>query len=199
MKNILSMLIMAVLASVSSFQIIAAEAPARESMRTKAGLYVDAREAHKMLHDSQDKEVVLIDVRDAIEIKFTGYTEMTDIHVPWTIIDSSKWNNKKQSYGGAINKDFAADLGGQLNELGVSKQAKLIFMCRSGSTRSAPAADVFYDMGYENVYSMVDGFEGGKAKSGDHKGARVVDGWKNSGLPWGWKLEQDVMYGVELP
>jgi rhodanese-related sulfurtransferase len=77
-----------------------------------------------------------------------------------------------------------------------SVEAHLIFMCRSGSTRSAPAADIFFDRGYANVYSMVDGFEGGKAKQGEHKGARVVSGWKNSGLPWGWKLEKAVMYGI---
>lgn len=76
-------------------------------------------------------------------------------------------------------------------------QAHLIFMCRSGSTRSAPAADALYAMGYANVYSMVDGFEGGKAKDGAHKGARVVDGWKNTGLPWGRKLEKDVVYGLK--
>ena len=27
-------------------------------------------------------------------------------------------------------------------------------------------------------------------------GARVVNGWKNSTLPWDWKLEQDVMYAL---
>ena len=72
----------------------------------------------------------------------------------------------------------------------VRKKAHLIFMCRSGSTRSTPAANTFFDNGYANVYYMVDGFEGGKAKDGSHLGARVADDWKNAGLPWGWKLEK---------
>jgi rhodanese-related sulfurtransferase len=175
---------------------VAADAPEKESMRTKAGLYVDARETHEMLTNPEGREVVLVDVRDAVEVKFTGYTVMTDIHVPWKIIDASTWDDKKQSYGGYVNKNFGEDVKSRLDTLGISKQAHIIFMCRSGSTRSAPAADALFAMGYPNVYSMVDGFEGGKSKGGTHKGARVVDGWKNSGLPWGWKLEHDVMYGL---
>ena len=49
---------------------------------------------------------------------------------------------------------------------------------------------------HENVYTMVDGFEGGSAKSGPQKGSRVVNGWKNSGLPWRWKLDSEKMYVV---
>lgn len=175
---------------------IAAEAPGKAGMRTKAGLYLTAHESYEMLTKPEGREVVLIDVRDPTELKFTGYTSMTDVHVPWKIIDTGIWNEKKQSYGGYINKNFAEQVQTRLDEMGVSKNAHLIFMCRSGSTRSAPAANVFYDAGYRNVYSVVDGFEGGKANDGPHKGARVIDGWKNSGLPWGWKLEKDTVYGV---
>ncbi len=188
---------LAILLSLSlAFNALAASAPEKASMRTKAGLYVDASETHAMINQPEEREVVLIDVRDAVEIRFTGYTDMTDIHVPWKIIDPATWDEKKQTYGGYINAAFGEDVKARLDVLGVSKDAHLIFMCRSGSTRSAPAANVLYDMGYANVYSMVDGFEGGKAKDGVYKGARVVNGWKNSGLPWGWKLEKDVAYGL---
>ena len=180
-----------------AFTAVAADAPEKASMQTKAGLYVDSPETHDMLTKPEGREVVLIDVRDAIEIKFTGYTDMTAIHVPWKIMDPASWDEKKQSYGGYVNKNFGDDVKSRLDALGISKQAHIIFMCRSGSTRSAPAADSLFAMGYPNVYSMVDGFEGGKAKDGPHKGARVVDGWKNSELPWGWKLERDVMYGLK--
>lgn len=179
-----------------AFNATAANAPGKDSMRTKAGLYVNAVEAHQMITKPEEREIVLIDVRDGVEIKFTGYTKMTDIHVPWKVIDSNKWDDKKQSYGGQRNANFSDELQTQLDKMGVSKKAHLIFMCRSGSTRSAPAADIFFSKGYANVYSMVDGFEGGKAKDGAHKGARVVNGWKNAGLPWGWKLEKGVMHGI---
>jgi len=147
-----------------TFSAVAADAPEKASMHTQAGLYVDAPETYAMMTRPEGREVVLIDVRDPVEVKFTGYTDMTNIHVPWKIMDATRWD---------------------------------IFMCRSGSTRSAPAADALYARGYSNVYSMVDGFEGGKAKSGTEKGARVVNGWKNSELPWGWKLDKDVIYGLK--
>ncbi len=185
-----------ILLTLLSFNSMAAKTPDKASMQTKSGLYIDSVEAHQMINNPQDREIVLIDVRDSVEIKFTGYTKMTDIHVPWKIIDSNKWDAKTQSYGGHRNVDFAKEVEAQLDKMGVSKNAHLIFMCRSGSTRSAPAADALFDKGYSNSYSLVDGFEGGKAKQGAHKGARVINGWKNSGLPWGWKLEQDVMYGI---
>jgi len=180
----------------TSLNATAASVPDKDSKRTKAGLYLNSIEAHQMITEPDGREIVLVDVRDGVEIKFTGYTEMTDIHVPWKVIDTDKWDAKKQSYGSHRNTGFSNELQTQLDKMGISKKAHLIFMCRSGSTRSAPAADIFFDKGYANVYSMVDGFEGGKAKDGEHKGSRTVNGWKNSGLPWGWKLEKDVMHGI---
>lgn len=191
MKSLLMLLLLPL-----AFSAVAADAPVKPGMRTKAGLYVDGREAYAMLTRPQGREVVLIDVRDPIELMFTGYTQMTDIHVPWKLIDAGTWNENKQSYGGQVNHNFAEEVMARLDVLGIGRDAHLIFMCRSGSTRSAPAADALYDRGYRNVYSMIDGFEGGKARDGVHRGARVVDGWKNAGLPWGWKLEKDVMYGL---
>ena len=196
MTKSIAVMVMVAGMTVTTTAAMAADAPEKDSMRTRAGLYVDAREAHEMLIRPEGREVVLIDVRDAVELKFTGYTDMTDIHVPWKIIDAGTWDEKKQSYGGSVNNSFGEDVKARLDALGTSKQAHIIFMCRSGSTRSAPAADTLLAMGYPNVYSMVDGFEGGKSKEGPLKGARVVDGWKNSELPWGWKLEHDVMYGI---
>ncbi|HAJ92270.1 MAG TPA: sulfurtransferase, partial [Gammaproteobacteria bacterium] len=106
-----------------AFSAIAADVPEKASMRTKAGLYVDARESHDMLTKPEGREVVLVDVRDAVEIKFTGYTDMTAIHVPWKIIDASRWDEKKQSYGGSVNKNFGEDVTARLDALGVSKDA----------------------------------------------------------------------------
>jgi len=64
-------------------------------------------------------------------------------------------------------------------------------MCRSGY-RSADAANLLAKAGYKNVFNLVDGFEGDKAESG--KGQRVVNGWKNSDLPWSDELDKAKMY-----
>ena len=73
------------------------------------------------------------------------------------------------------------------------KAVPIILMCASGS-RSPVAAGDLYDAGYQKVYFQVEGFEGIKAKQGPDKGKRVVNGWKNSGLPWGYHLKTEKMY-----
>ncbi len=195
----------------------AAPTPTKATAQTKAGLYVTAAEAYEMLQNPGDCKVVLVDVRDPVEIMFTGYTGMADIHVPLKIIDPAVWDEARLNsattgditnllpavwdeagtrYQANTNPDFVAEVTARLEDLGGDKDSHIIFMCRSGSTRSGPAADALYEAGFRNVYTMVDGFEGGKAKSGPHEGARVVNGWKNSGLPWGWKLDPEKMYVV---
>ena len=47
------------------------------------------------------------------------------------------------------------------------------------------------DAGYKNVYNIIDGFEGGKSKKTKH---RTVNGWKNAGNPWGYKLMKKQAY-----
>ena len=173
----------------------AAPEPKKATSKIASGLYLTAKEAYKM--KIEDDKVILVDVRDPIEIMFTGYTKLTDIHVPYMIADHSMFNGNSKSYRFYRNPHFNKDMEARLDALGADEQTKIIFMCRSGSTRSAPTANIVYELGYKNVYSMVDGFEGGKSKKqGKGKGARVVHGWKNSGLPWGWKLEENVAYTV---
>ena len=41
---------------------------------------------------------------------------------------------------------------------------------------------------------MVDGFEGDTVKDGEKKNWRLVNGWKNSGLPWSYALNKAKMY-----
>ena len=76
----------------------------------------------------------------------------------------------------------------------MTKDAPIILMCRSGGTRGAPSAQQLWGKGYTNVYVVTDGFEGDKIKDGEQKSWRVVNGWKNSGLPWSYKLNKEKMY-----
>jgi rhodanese-related sulfurtransferase len=71
----------------------------------------------------------------------------------------------------------------------LTKDDPVILICRSGS-RSAAAANALTAAGFKKAYSVVDGFEGDKAKEGPDKGQRVVNGWKNKKQPWGYKLEK---------
>ena len=68
----------------------------------------------------------------------------------------------------------------EINDHGLSKESKLMFICRSGA-RSRSAAEFLTNHGYKNCYNFCEGFEG----SHDDKGQRAsVNGWKYSKLPW---------------
>jgi rhodanese-related sulfurtransferase len=94
-----------------------------------------------------------------------------------------------------VNSDFADSVASRMQHKGLSKNDSVILICRSGS-RSSKAADLLAKLGYSKVYSVAEGFEGDKAKHGNQKGQRVVNGWKNAGLPWSYKLAKAKMYKV---
>ena len=104
-----------------------------------------------------------------------------------------EWNPDKHDFQLSPNSNFLPAIEELLAKRKLGKDAKIVLMCRSGS-RSAKAANLLDQAGYKNVYSVTDGYEGGKAKSGPHKGQRVVDGWRNANLPWTYKLERKKMY-----
>lgn len=160
--------------------------------KSTLGLYVSATEAYVMLQ--RDPKAILIDVRDPVEIKFTGFAEPTKIHVPYELTDTSGWNDKAQSWPMRPNPHFTDEVVTKLNALGADKDTTIIMICRSGSTRSAPAVDRLAELGYRNVWSVTDGFEGSTKLSGPSKGVRMVDGWRNSGLPWSYKVPADVAW-----
>ncbi|MGM0914745.1 MAG: rhodanese-like domain-containing protein [Pseudomonadota bacterium] len=159
---------------------------------TQLGLYVTASEAYELMQENE--RAVLIDVRDPIEIKFTGFAEPTDIHVPWVLADRDSFDAEAKTWPMVRNADFEAQVRAELAALDVAEDDPIIVMCRSGSTRSAPGADVIAEMGYSEVYSMTDGFEGGKLEEGDSRGVRAVNGWRNSGLPWSYEIDPDVAW-----
>ncbi|SCA55777.1 Rhodanese-like protein [Candidatus Terasakiella magnetica] len=170
----------------------AADVPKKETALTKSGLYVTALEAYDILQ--KDQKALLIDVRDPVEIMFTGWTNDTDIHVPFRIVDRTRVTGK--SFEFPLNETFMEEVEEKLAEYGANKSTTLLFMCRSGSTRSAPAASMFFELGYKNSYTIVDGFEGGKLKEGNSMGVRAKNGWRNSGLPWTYTLDSNKLYTV---
>lgn len=159
---------------------------------TQLGLYVTAAEAHELMQT--DERAVLVDVRDPIEIKFTGFAEPTDIHVPWVLADRENYDAETKTWPMVRNPDFEAQVRAELEALGVAEDDPILVMCRSGATRSAPAADVITEMGYDEVYSVTDGFEGGKLEDGNSAGVRAKSGWRNSGLPWSYEIDPAVAW-----
>ncbi|HSG10483.1 MAG TPA: rhodanese-like domain-containing protein [Gammaproteobacteria bacterium] len=166
-----------------------------EKKKTKLGLYMTAQQAYDYTTANMDKTLFL-DIRTPSELNYLGAATVMDAHVPFVLMDISGWDDKKHRYKRADNKNFVADVEARLKKKGLTKEDTVILMCRSGK-RSASAVNKLADAGYTKVYSVVDGYEGDKSKDPETKGMRVVNGWKNSGLPWTYSLDRDLMYFPE--
>lgn len=180
----------AIFAIASISPLFAADAPKDPSRQTSWGLYVDSREAYQMKTGESGAEVLFVDVRDPIEIMFTGFTDVVDVNVPYMASNRQKWNDKKNVYAMEVNPAFEAQVAKALADRKLSKDSPVVLMCRSGGERGAPSAKMLEGKGYKQVYVVTDGFEGDTVKDGDKKNWRLVNGWKNSGLPWGYTLNK---------
>ncbi|MCI4662303.1 MAG: sulfurtransferase [Neomegalonema sp.] len=172
---------------------LAADAPSDPKKQTAWGLYLSAQEAHDMEMSGGDA-VLFVDVREPIEIMFTGFTDVVDVNVPFMLANPSKWNPKKPVLAMEKNPGFAQGILDALAERGLDKSAPVILMCRSGGTRGAPSAKALEGLGLEKVYVVVDGFEGSTDKANPKGPWRTVNGWKNAGLPWSYKLNPEKIY-----
>ena len=155
--------------------------------QTRLGLYVSAGEAAELMMAHSD--ILLLDVRTRAELMFVGMPTVAAKNIPYVDFGSYAYDVKKKTYKLDPNPAFSSEVEKFLATKGASKSTTLILMCRSGS-RSAKAANELAKLGYSNVYSMVDGFEGDK----DKQGLRTVNGWKNAGLPWTTKLDRERLY-----
>ena len=191
--NCKSLLAFVALLSIT-LSVSAAPVPDSQDRQTSWGLYVDSREAYQMKNSPSGKTMLFVDVRDPIEIMFTGFTDTVDINIPFLISNPTKWNEKKSVYAMEPNKNFESDIVKALNDRGLTKDDKIILMCRSGGERGAPSAKALDGKGFKQVYVVTDGFEGDTVKEGPKKNWRLVNGWKSSGLPWGYKLNKKKMY-----
>lgn len=171
----------------------AADEPDDPARQTPWGLYLTAAEAYEMKQAEGDA-VLFVDVRDPVEIMFTGFTDVVDRNIPFLLSDPSQWHAKKPVFKMARNPSFAADVEAALAEAGLDSSAPVILMCRSGGSRGAPSAKALEALGLEEVYVVVDGFEGGTVKDHPNGPWRLKNDWKNSGLPWSYSLNKEKMY-----
>jgi len=161
--------------------------------QTPQGLYLTAAESYDFVQKNQ-KETVFIDVRTRAEVDFLGMPSIADANIPYMLSgDWGQWDEKKKTFKLAPNSGFLPAVEKLLAAKGLGKESNIVLMCRSGS-RSAKASKLLAEAGYSNVYTVVDGFEGDKAKEGPQKGQRVVNGWKNANLPWSYALDKEKMY-----
>jgi rhodanese-related sulfurtransferase len=179
--------------SSSVFAEIVTEKQVPKGKVTKAGLYVTAKNAYDALKQ-QGNKILFLDVRTRGEVVYVGMPTVADANVPLKFTSKKyQWNDKKNTFKMTPNPDFVDDAMQRLQEKGLTKDDIVFVMCRSGG-RSAKAADKLTEAGFTRVYSVIDGFEGDTVKSGENKGKRAINGWKNSNLPWSYSLDKNKMY-----
>jgi rhodanese-related sulfurtransferase len=162
-----------------------------EAKRTKSGLYLTAVEAADVV---ADPGTLFVDIRSRAEVAFLGLPTRVDVHIPYMVMPMvAVYDETTGGYPLEMNPDFPMDFRDYAAEHGVTEETRIVLICRSGN-RSAHAADLLKDMGYRNVYSVVDGYEGDTAKEGPHRGHRMVNGWKNAGLDWSYAIQPSQAY-----
>lgn len=154
--------------------------------QTALGLYLTAKQAYEQWQATPEK-VKVIDVRTPEEFLFVGHPTMA-----WKIpvaVQIYEWDADKGRFPMKPLPDFVS----RVNE--VAQPGDTIFvMCRSGG-RSAIAANMLAQAGFTHVYNIIDGMEGDAIEDPGSVfvGQRLVNGWKNSGCPWTYKLTPDRM------
>jgi rhodanese-related sulfurtransferase len=169
-----------------------APTPPKKKWQTSLNLYVTAKNLVPYLREN--KKAILVDVRTPEELRFTGAASRMNIHVPLYLVDTSResWNKKKSTWG-MMNNKFKEQILIELKKLHANKDSEIFMMCRSGSSRSPKAVNILAKLGYKNVYSVINGFEGHTRKDGN-VGARTLNGWKNVGGKWSYKIDPNMAW-----
>lgn len=163
-----------------------------EPKRTKAGRYLMAADVPAFIQTQGGAtKVLFLDLRTRAEAMYVGMATGIDALVPFVEHQElmTDWDAQRGVYRLEPLQDFVPEVNRRLAQKGLTKNDVVVLICRSGD-RSSRGANRLVDDGYSQVWSVVDGFEGDMGKDG----RRSVNGWKNAGLPWSYKLERERMY-----
>ncbi len=148
--------------------------------QTTLGKYITAQQAYEQYLKNPDA-IHILDVRTPCEYAFVGHAPMA-VNIPLKFFKPGLTEDNKLIM--PDNENFIAQV-----EAKFKKTDTIFASCRSGG-RSAACINKLALAGFTNVYNIIDGFEGDK----DDKGYRTVNGWKNSGAPWTYKLDSKLAY-----
>lgn len=141
-----------------------------------------------------DNGLLFVDVRDPVEIMFVGFSDSVHTNIPYLLVDRQQWNEERGVFKLERNPDFVQQVRAELERRGLSADAEIITMCRSGSERGEPSAQFLRDSGFPNARYVINGFQGSSIQEGDQAGFRLLNGWQNEGLPWSTKMNPEKIY-----
>ena len=158
----------------------------QKEKQTKLGLYVTAKEAYVMWLANPEK-VKILDVRMPEEYVFVGHPAMA-YNIP-LVFGTSEWDTEKKMYKLKPNPASVKECQALFQPDDI-----ILATCRSGG-RGAMAVNILAGAGFTKVYNITDGIEGDEVTEPGSlfKGQRLVNGWKNSGLPWTCDINPDLM------
>ena len=119
-----------------------------------------------MLQSSPDAR--LVDVRTRAEWSFVGLPDLSAVGRQPILAEWQSFPDMNR------NPDFIGAVEAELERSGVSRDAPVLFLCRSGA-RSRAAATALTARGYSKAFNISEGFEGDHDPDG-HRG--TVSGWK---------------------
>ena len=125
-------------------------------------------EAQAMLDENPN--AILLDVRTTMEFQYIGHP-LRAVHVP--LMEAPAWTT---------DPEFVEKATAVLSEVSdqAPQQSPIMTLCRSGK-RSEAAAELLASAGYEDVYNILEGFEG---DPDNNKHRSTINGWRFHGLPW---------------
>lgn len=153
-----------------------------QERQTSLGLYVTAREAYDRWQADPDG-VKVLDVRTPEEWVFTGHAPMAT-NIPFAL-QTYEWDPDKQALRWELNPDFIAAVNAWARP-----DETILVSCRSGG-RAAMAINRLAAAGFTNAWNILDGMEGSRVHDPESvfDGMRMINGWKNAGLPWSYAID----------
>lgn len=118
------------------------------------------------------KNAYLIDIRDEEEWQETGIADLSSINKKVLLISWVYFSPHAHH-----NSEFLSDINKNI----MDKKADLFFICKSGG-RSLQASNAAKQYGYNNCYSVKDGFIGNMLDN--NLNPLNLNGWVNVNLPW---------------
>lgn len=121
---------------------------------------------------------IIIDIRSPQNLALKGTIKNEKVlHIAFENFNVNKYNFVK-------NKYFFDELKYELTMKNLDFEKQIYIIDNYSDIDALEIGKFLNELGYLNVTTITDGFEGSKAKYGKFKNRRVVNGWKNTTDAW---------------